>query len=97
MTCRVLREPHRLVEARQQYVDDLLLQLEKGWQNSVQERTRRVHQATRTLVTLESAAALAAAWDTFAHITASAGHSHAVASDVAPRTIKWSWAVPCIR
>ena len=44
MTCRVLREPHRLVEARQQYVDDLLLQLEKGWQNSVQERTRRVHR-----------------------------------------------------
>src|SRR5882724_2903513 len=31
MTCRVLREPRRLVEARQQYVDDLLLQLEKGW------------------------------------------------------------------
>jgi len=52
MTCRVLREPQRLVEARQQYVDDLLLQLEKGWQNSVQERTRRVHQATRTLVRL---------------------------------------------
>ena len=50
MACRVLREPHRLVEARQQYVDDLLLQLEKGWQNSVQERTRRVQQATRALV-----------------------------------------------
>ena len=52
MTCRVLREPHRLVEARQQYVDDLLLQLEKGWQNSVQERTRRVHQAARALTRL---------------------------------------------
>jgi exodeoxyribonuclease VII large subunit len=50
MTCRVLREPHRLVEARQQYVDDLQLQLEKAWQNSAQERTRRVHQAARTLV-----------------------------------------------
>jgi exodeoxyribonuclease VII large subunit len=49
-TSRVLREPRRLVEARQQYVDDLLLQLEKGWQNSFQERTRRVQQATRTLV-----------------------------------------------
>src|SRR5207245_7935362 len=52
MTCRVLREPHRLVEARQQYVDDLLLQLEKGWQNSVQERTRRVQQAARALTRL---------------------------------------------
>jgi exodeoxyribonuclease VII large subunit len=52
MTCRVLREPHRLVEARQQYVDDVLLQLEKGWQNSMHERTRRVHQATRTLARL---------------------------------------------
>jgi len=52
MTCRVLREPQRLVEARQQYVDDLLLQLEKGWQNGVQERTRRAHQAARTLTRL---------------------------------------------
>lgn len=52
MTCRVLREPRRLVEARQQYVDDLLLQLEKGWQNSIQERRRHVHQATRALVRL---------------------------------------------
>jgi exodeoxyribonuclease VII large subunit len=52
MTCRVLREPHRLVEARQQYVDDLLLQLEKGWQNSMHERTRHVHQITRRLVRL---------------------------------------------
>jgi exodeoxyribonuclease VII large subunit len=47
MTCRVLREPHRLIEARQQYVDDLLLQLEKAWQNSAQERTRRVRQLVR--------------------------------------------------
>lgn len=52
MTCRVLREPQRLVEARQQYVDDLMLQCEKAWQNGLQERTRRVHQATRALVRL---------------------------------------------
>ncbi len=52
MTCRILREPHRLVEARQQYIDDLMLQLEKGWQNSCQERTRRVQQATKALVRL---------------------------------------------
>jgi len=52
MTCRSLREPHRLVEARQQYIDDLMLQLDKGWQNSCQERTRRVQQATRALVRL---------------------------------------------
>jgi len=30
----------------------LLLQLEKGWQNGVEERTRRVQQATRALVRL---------------------------------------------
>lgn len=52
MTSRILREPHRLVEARQQFIDDLLLQLEKGWQNSSQERTRRVQQATKALVRL---------------------------------------------
>ena len=52
MSYRVLREPHRLVEARQQYADDLMLQLEKGWQNSLQERTGRVDQAARALVTL---------------------------------------------
>lgn len=52
MTCRVLREPQRVVEARQQYVDDLMLQCEKAWQNGLQERTRRVHQATRALVRL---------------------------------------------
>jgi exodeoxyribonuclease VII large subunit len=52
MSCRVLREPHRLVEARQQYADDLMLQLEKGWQNSLQERTGRVDQAARALVRL---------------------------------------------
>src|SRR5262249_19728315 len=49
MTCRILREPHRLVEARQQYIDDLMLQLEKGWQNSCPERTRRGQQAAEGL------------------------------------------------
>jgi exodeoxyribonuclease VII large subunit len=49
---RVLREPRRLIMARQQYVDDLMLQLEKGWQNSLQERTRHVQQAARALVRL---------------------------------------------
>jgi len=50
--CRVLREPRRLIVTRQQYVDDLMLQLEKGWQNSYQERKRRVQQTARTLVRL---------------------------------------------
>ena len=50
--CRVLREPRRLIVTRQQYVDDLMLQLEKGWQNSYQERKRRVQQAARTLLRL---------------------------------------------
>ena len=48
-------------------------------------RTRRRGLVAAVL----GAAALAAAWDAFAHVTASAGHSHAVASDAAPRTIKW--------
>jgi exodeoxyribonuclease VII large subunit len=49
---RVLREPHRLVEGRQQYIDDLVLQLDKGWHNSLQERQRRLQQSTRALVRL---------------------------------------------
>jgi exodeoxyribonuclease VII large subunit len=52
IACRTLREPRRLIVARQQYVDDLLLQLDKGWQNSLQERTRRVQQTARALVRL---------------------------------------------
>lgn len=52
MTSRILREPQRLVQTRQQYIDDLLLQCEKAWHNTRQERTRRLQQATRTLVRL---------------------------------------------
>ena len=50
--CRSLREPHRLVEMLQQQVDDLVMQVEKGWQNSVQERGKRLHYATRSLARL---------------------------------------------
>jgi exodeoxyribonuclease VII large subunit len=46
---RFLREPHRLVETLQQQVDDLGLQLEKGWQNSLQERTRHLQLAIKML------------------------------------------------
>jgi exodeoxyribonuclease VII large subunit len=49
---RPLREPHRLVETLQQQVDDLVLQLEKGWQNSSQERARRLQLAERALARL---------------------------------------------
>ena len=51
-TCRSLREPQRVVEALQQQVDDLMLQLEKGWQNSRQERSRRLLLATKALARL---------------------------------------------
>jgi exodeoxyribonuclease VII large subunit len=50
--CRSLREPHRLVETLQQQVDDLVMQLEKEWQNSVQERGKRLHFATKSLARL---------------------------------------------
>jgi exodeoxyribonuclease VII large subunit len=36
----------------QQQVDDLVMQVEKGWQNSVQERGKRLHYATRSLARL---------------------------------------------
>jgi len=49
---RPLREPHRFVETLQQQVDDLVLQLEKGWQNNSQERARRLQHATRSLARL---------------------------------------------
>ena len=49
---RPLREPHRFVQTLQQQVDDLMLQLEKGWQNSSQERARRLQQGTRSLARL---------------------------------------------
>ncbi|GIX47597.1 MAG: exodeoxyribonuclease 7 large subunit [Candidatus Tectimicrobiota bacterium] len=49
LASRPLREPQRMIYARQQQVDDLLLQLEKAWQNSFQERLKRLRQATKTL------------------------------------------------
>ncbi len=49
---RPLREPHRFVNTLQQQVDDLVLQLEKGWQNSSQEREKRLENATRSLARL---------------------------------------------
>jgi exodeoxyribonuclease VII large subunit len=49
---RPLREPRRFVETLQQQVDDLVLQLEKGWQNSSQERDRRLQNASRSLARL---------------------------------------------
>lgn len=49
---RVLREPQRLIETRQQFVDDLLGQLEKGWQYSTHERTRRLQHTARMLTRL---------------------------------------------
>ncbi len=50
MACRVFREPHRLVQARQQYVDDLLSRLEKGWQDSLHARQHQLQQSAKTLV-----------------------------------------------
>jgi exodeoxyribonuclease VII large subunit len=50
--CRSLREPQRVVESLQQQVDDLMLQLEKGWHNSRQERSRRLLLATKALARL---------------------------------------------
>ena len=49
---RPLRQPHRLVGNLQQQVDDLALQLEKGCQNSLQERVRHLQTATRSLARL---------------------------------------------
>lgn len=48
-TSRVLREPQRLLEARQQYVDDLHTQLVKAWQRQRHERQQRVLHAGRAL------------------------------------------------
>ncbi|MGQ4808950.1 Exodeoxyribonuclease 7 large subunit [Candidatus Entotheonellaceae bacterium PAL068K] len=47
--CRPLQEPHRLVQPLQQQVDDLVLQLEKGWRNTFQEQTRHLQQTTLAL------------------------------------------------
>jgi exonuclease VII large subunit len=49
---RPLREPYHFVETLQQQVDDLILQLDKGWQNSAQERIKRLQTATRDLAKL---------------------------------------------
>ena len=89
MTCRILREPHRLVEARQQYVDDLLLQLDKGLAEQYAGAYPACTPGHQDTHALESTAALAAAGDACAHLTASAGNSRAVAFDAAARTIKW--------
>lgn len=50
MACRVFREPHRLVQARQQYVDDLLSRLEQGWQDSLHARQHQLQQSAKMLV-----------------------------------------------
>jgi exodeoxyribonuclease VII large subunit len=52
MSSRPLREPYHFVETLQQQVDDLVLQLDKGWQNNVQERIKRLQTATRDLARL---------------------------------------------
>lgn len=46
---RPFRAPHRSVQARQQQVDDLVLQLDKAWLNDAQGRTRRLSIAARAL------------------------------------------------
>jgi exodeoxyribonuclease VII large subunit len=49
---RVFRDPTRLVDTRQQQVDDLRLQLDKAWQNRLQERDKHVQGVTRALTRL---------------------------------------------
>lgn len=49
---RVLRDSGRLIETRLQQVDDLRLQLDKAWDNGVQERIKRLQAADRTLAKL---------------------------------------------
>ena len=48
-TARPFRAPQRFVQARQQQVDDLMLQLDKAWLNDVQSRTRRLETAIKAL------------------------------------------------
>ncbi len=52
MSNRVLREPQRLIKMWQQQTDDLMLQLEKAWQNSAHERTRRLQTLNKALIRL---------------------------------------------
>ena len=46
---RPFRAPYRSVQARQQQVDDLMLQLDKAWVNDVQARARRLDDAAKGL------------------------------------------------
>ena len=46
---RPFRAPHRFVQARQQQVDDLMLQLDKAWLNDMQDRIRRLEIAIKAL------------------------------------------------
>lgn len=52
LAVRVLRDPQRLIEAWQQQLDDLHLQLDKAWQDSVAERSKQLELATRGLTRL---------------------------------------------
>ena len=46
---RPFRSPYRSVQARQQQVDDLMLQLDKAWLNDMQNRARRLDNAAKGL------------------------------------------------
>ena len=46
---RPFRSPYRSVQARQQQVDDLMLQLDKAWLNDMQGRGRRLENAAKAL------------------------------------------------
>ena len=46
---RPFRAPYRSVQARQQQVDDLMLQLDKAWVNDMQGRSRRLENAAKGL------------------------------------------------
>ena len=48
-SARPFRAPYRSVQARQQQVDDLMLQLDKAWANDVQNRARHLEMAARAL------------------------------------------------
>ena len=60
-SARPLRAPHRFVQARQQQVDDLMLQLDKAWANDVQGRTPAPGNRRQDAPQVEPALALAAA------------------------------------
>lgn len=52
LASRPFRDPRRLVETRQQQVDDLLLQLDKGWQNIDQDARKRLQLLAKALIRL---------------------------------------------